>query len=166
MPVSTKRSPTRQKWSVRLRVRTTHLGKGLFARQRFRKGQRIGEAVGEIIIDAEYDSRQCIELSETHVLEPGPPFRYLNHSCEPNCELFSWKPDGRGDESHRVYVQAIRNIQPGDELTIDYAWQAEAAIPCLCTAENCRGWIVDIGELYRVKRGQGQQQGGRRRKRA
>ena len=149
------------KWSDRLRVRTTRVGKGLFARRRFRKGQQIGEVSGQIIVDAEYDSRHCIELSETHVLEPGTPFRYINHGCDPNCELFSWNGEGQ-----RVYVRAIRNIQPGNELTIDYAWEAEAAIPCLCTAKTCRGWIVAIEELHRVKRGVGRRRGSRSQKRA
>ena len=148
-------------WSDRLRVRTTRLGKGLFARRRFRKGQQIGEVTGRIIIDAEYDSRHCIELSETHVLEPGTPFRYMNHGCEPNCELFSWKGDGL-----KVYVRAIRTIPLGEELTIDYAWEAEAAIPCLCTAENCRGWIVAIEELHQVKRKMGRTLQERKAKRA
>lgn len=164
MPVST--NCPRKKWSDKLRVRTTHLGKGVFARKRFRKSQIVGEAIGKIIINAEYDSRYCVELSDTHVLEPGAPFRYLNHSCEPNCELFSWEPDEWGDESHRVFVQALRTIQPGEELTIDYAWQAEAAIPCLCSAANCRGWIVDVSELPHLKRGPRQSGSGRARKRA
>ena len=136
--------------SDKISVRKTLLGKGVFARKRFRKGQIIGEAKGRIIVDEEYDSRYCIELSDTHVLEPGAPFRYLNHSCEPNCELFSWEPDEDGDESMNVHVSTLRTIELGEELTIDYAWQAEAAIPCLCAAERCRGWIVDADELHLV----------------
>jgi SET domain-containing protein len=145
-------------------VRKSHFGKGVFARRLFRKGQQIGEVSGRIIVDAKYQSRQCVELSETHVLEPAAPFRYLNHSCEPNCELFSWRPDARGDDSHRVYVLALRTIRVGEELTIDYAWKAEAAIPCLCAADNCRGWIVAADELYRLERKLGRRLRGRPRK--
>ncbi len=158
--------PGKFKWSDRLGVCDTQVGKGLFARQRFRKGQLVGEVTGKIIVGAEYDSRHCIELSRTHVLEPGVPFRYVNHKCQPNCELFSWKPDKHGDESDRVYVQAICTIQAGEELTIDYAWEAEAAIPCRCAAENCRGWIVAIEDLHRVKLRFGRSRQGRQRKRA
>jgi SET domain-containing protein len=135
-----------------VRLRNTVKGKGVFALKRFRKSQRVGEVSGTIIEGIDYDSRYCIELSDTHVLEPTGIFRFLNHSCEPNCELFSWKPDDLGDESHRVFVEALRKIEPGDELTIDYAWNAEAAIPCLCGAESCRGWIVDPDEINQIKR--------------
>jgi len=167
MHVAQKRSSkTTSKWSEKLRVRTTKLGKGLFARRQFRKGQTIGEAVGKLIESEDYDSRHCVEISDNMVLEPAAPFRYLNHSCEPNCELFSWEPDEDGDESHRVFVQAMRTIRAGEELTIDYAWQADAAIPCLCSATNCRGWIVDINELHKVRRSVGRSSKGLRRKRA
>lgn len=167
MPVKKRvASPNTSTWTEKLKVRSTLTGKGVFARKQFRRGQQIGEVVGRIIVDAEYDSRYCIELSDTHVLEPIAPFRFLNHSCEPNCELFSWEPDNRGDDSHRVFVQAIRTIRPGEQLTIDYAWEAGAAIPCLCAAKTCRGWIVDPDELHRVKRYQGRLNGGRKRKRA
>ena len=152
--------------SEKIRVRATNVGKGVFARKRFRKGQVIGEAVGKIIVSQDYDSRYCIELSDNHVLEPGAPFRFLNHSCEPNCELFSWEPDESGDESHRVFISTMCAIQPGEELTIDYAWQAEAAIPCLCSTESCRGWIVDADELHKVRRSVSRLAAARRRKRA
>lgn len=167
MPVKQRIAIKKDKTSLeKVRVRTTSIGKGVFALRLIRRGQQIGEVTGRIIVDADYDSRYCIELSETEVLEPVAPFRFLNHSCEPNCELFSWEPDESGDESHRVFVQAIRTIRPGEELTIDYAWEAGAAIPCLCAAESCRGWIVDPDELHRVKRYQGRSGTARKRKRA
>ena len=140
------------KWTDLVGVRKTELGKGVFARKRFRKNQVVSEVRGTIIVDADYDSRYCIELSDTHVLEPGTPFRFLNHCCAPNCELYSWEPDERGDESHRVHLQALRTIEQGEELTIDYAWPADAAIPCRCAVETCRGWIVDLDELADLKR--------------
>ena len=95
MPVIQQRSSKKKKLSEKIRVRETNMGKGVFARQRFRKGQIVGEATGKIIISDDYDSRHCVELSNDQVLEPAAPFRYLNHSCEPNCELFSWEPDER-----------------------------------------------------------------------
>ena len=30
----------------------------------------------------------------------------------------------------------------GEELTIDYGWEAEVAIPCACNSSRCRGWVV------------------------
>jgi len=129
-------------------IRKTAVGKGVFARRQFRKGQTIGELTGEIVVNEDYDSRYCIELTETHVLEPDAPFRFVNHSCEPNCELFSWEEDEGTPNEHRVYLCALRTIRVGEELSIDYAWPADAAIPCLCQADGCRGWIVDPDEVH------------------
>jgi len=33
--------------------------------------------------------RYCMDIGNGRVLEPHAPFRYVNHSCEPNCE-FDW----------------------------------------------------------------------------
>ncbi len=38
-------------------------------------------------------------------------------------------------------------VHAGEELTIDYGWPAEVAIPCLCGSRHCRGWIVDPDEV-------------------
>jgi SET domain-containing protein len=161
MPVNPSKS-----YSDKFSVRKTPKGKGVFARKKFRKNQTIGELIGKILVDAEYDSRHCIELSDTHVLEPVAPLRFLNHSCQPNCEIFSLEPDEAGDESHRVFLAALRTIQPEEELTIDYAWPADAAIPCLCRADNCRGWIVDLAELKRIPKQLSRKAAGLVRKRA
>jgi hypothetical protein len=51
-----------------------------------------------------------------------------------------------------VLIGARQAIQPGQELTIDYAWPANAAIPCLCQSKSCRGWIVAAKELRKLRR--------------
>lgn len=125
------------------------LGRGVYALRRLRRNQTIGEITGRIVEDPHYGSEYCIELGPDRNLEPQAPFRYLNHSCEPNCEVFSWKPR-RGEDpsvSDRLWLQALRTIEPGEELTIDYAWSAEAAIRCHCQADGCRGWVVSPEEL-------------------
>ncbi len=132
-------------------IRPTPLGQGVFAQRRFAAGDVIGEILGEVIDDPDYSTRYGMDLGGTLTLEPAPPFRFLNHSCQPNCELFQWtSEDGEDEEedwSRRMWLAAIRDIEPGEEMTIDYAWPADAAIPCLCNASNCRGWIVDTAEL-------------------
>jgi SET domain-containing protein len=82
-----------------------------------------------------------MDLGEGRSLEPVAPFRFLNHSCQPNCEIFSWETDEPRRHA-RLWLQALTAIEPGNELTIDYAWPADAAIPCVCGAAGCRGWIV------------------------
>lgn len=66
--------------------------------------------------------------------------------CPTNCELVTWE-DAEGHLDHELCVHALREIQPGEELTIDYGWPGEAAIRCLCGHESCRGWVVSECEL-------------------
>jgi hypothetical protein len=130
-------------------TRETTVGLGVFARQRFRAYQIIGDICGAIIYDRVYDSDYCMELGEGRALEPAGVFRYLNHSCTPNCEIFYFEPsDGEQETlSDRIRLRAQRPIAAGHELTIDYAWPAECAIPCRCGAASCRGWIVAADEV-------------------
>lgn len=124
-------------------------GKGVFARQPIPKGTEIGQVLGKVIDDPEYSSTYCIDLGNSLSLEPGTPFRYLNHRCEPNCALHTLDveyEDGSPAPSE-VYVEALSDIPKGTELTIDYQWSADGAIKCLCGAENCRGWVVALEEL-------------------
>ena len=74
-------------------------------------------------------------------------FRYLNHSCEPNCEFDWFNVDGSNGDVAPLYLIALRDIWPNEELTIDYNWPAISAIPCHCAAASCRGWIVSFDEL-------------------
>ena len=127
-------------------------GKGLFAKKRFRPGQQIGEFTGEFINDPDYGSDYCIDLGDDCSLEPGEPWRFVNHSCEPNSKLFLVYEDDDPLEERKVVLEALRNIQPGVELTIDYEWPADSAIPCGCESPKCRGWIVDPTELHLLKR--------------
>jgi hypothetical protein len=90
-------------------------------------------------------------------LEPRAPFRYLNHCCEPNSQLFSFDceyEDGTAAPPE-IHVEAIADIPEGAELTIDYAWGADGAIKCLCGAAACRGWVVCPEELPTVLKRQG-----------
>src|SRR5688572_26162737 len=100
-------------------VRESRLGKGVFTLQPFRKFQIIGDVCGAIITGAQYDSAYCMELGRGRTLEPTGPFRFLNHSCDPNCELFYQEPTNADDEPpDRLWLKALRPIEIGDELTI------------------------------------------------
>lgn len=136
-----------------IRVKKTSLGKGVFARQAFGVDEVVGEIDGDVV-GLDWESSYCMDLGGKALLEPHWPFRFLNHSCEPNCELMLWKyrkVDGK--KLHRIWVNTIRTIDVGDEMTIDYAWPAETAMRCLCGAKNCRGWVADKDELKKEKRG-------------
>jgi hypothetical protein len=137
-------------WRKVLSVRSTAAGKGLFARKLFRKRQAIGHMDGTVITGDDYDPDYVVDLGDVGVLDPDVPFRYLNHSCEPNCELLEWQ--STRNAGPQIWVHAIKTVRQSDQLTIDYGWPAESAIPCLCGTASCRGWVVDQSELARVKR--------------
>lgn len=64
------------------------------------------------------------------------PARLINHSCEPNAEAIQ--------HGKRIYLQALREIQIGEEITFDYGFEAEtyADHPCHCGSPSCIGFIV------------------------
>jgi hypothetical protein len=140
----------RFEWRNSIILRSTNVGKGLFARKLFRKRQAIGHMKGKLITGDDYDPDYVVDMGELGVLEPHAPFRYLNHSCEPNCELLEW--ESTKTPYPQIWVHALRTVRPSEQLTIDYGWPAESAIPCLCGSPSCRGWVVDQSELDRVLR--------------
>lgn len=136
-----------------VRVRDSSNGIGLFAVKSVAKGSVIGLVNGEIVDNDERDPRYLMELDNDLLLIPASPFRYLNHSCNPNSELFMWDDDEPDPVTgtRNLYVAALRTVRSGDEVTIDYAWPACIAIPCHCGSRQCRGWIVDKDELHLVQ---------------
>ena len=134
----------------RVVVGDSSIGKAVFSRLYFQAGTKIARISGTIVDNAVYGSSYCIGLDDGHALEPTPPFRFLNHSCEPNCELINWEGDCPSD--CEICLHSLVAIRPGDELTIDYAWTADAAIACSCGSAACRGWIVSLDELSLVQR--------------
>jgi uncharacterized protein len=72
---------------------------------------------------------------------------FVNHSCDPNCESDQIKG--------RIWIVAIRDIAPGEELTYDYnIYDAEPGedASCHCGAPNCRGTMLCEEEVARHKR--------------
>jgi uncharacterized protein len=132
-------------------------GRGVYAVTPIRKGTRVIEYVGERISHAEADRRYVLKgdddghtflfiASNRTVIDAGVngnDARFINHSCNPNCETVI--------EGSRVFIDAIRNIRPGEELAYDYqlTWEstddpAELALyACRCGAQRCRGTMLD-----------------------
>lgn len=131
-----------------VRVGQTHVGRGVFARRRLRPDLVLGQILGEHLDDHPEDSSYVMELPSGKLLDPAAPLRFVNHSCDPNCEIFYWEADAGEVQEDRLWLQTIRPIEPGEELLIDYSWPAEAAIPCRCGAANCRGWICNPEQLH------------------
>lgn len=76
----------------------------------------------------------------------GNDSRFINHSCEPNCE------GHENAQGTRVYIVALRDIAEGEELLYDYALtiddeitpELKAQYTCLCGAESCRGTMLAL----------------------
>jgi SET domain-containing protein len=133
-------------------------GRGGFATRAIRKGERIveytGERVSHAVADRRYgpdDPTQPIHtllftVDEHTVIDAGRggnASRYINHSCDPNTEAV--------DEDGRIFLEAIRDIAPGEELTYDYGfeekgpWRPEWDVMyrCECGAKKCRGSMLN-----------------------
>ena len=133
-------------------------GLGVFATAPVKARFAIGRVLGEIK-PKDYRSDYCVEFGDG-ALEPFAPYRFLNHSCDPNCEFIEWtidvplfNNDSSSDEpSRELWLHAIRDVKEGEELTVDYGWEWRSAIPCLCGSPNCRGWICRVEDLEELRR--------------
>jgi hypothetical protein len=115
----------------------------------FAANEVVGPIEGTIMEDDLYESDYCMEVGDS-ALEPEPPFRYLNHSCHPNCALIEC--DGEeGLGPPELWLKVTAAIAPGEQMTIDYAWPAESALPCTCGCPDCRHWIVAAEELSQAR---------------
>lgn len=131
-------------------------GRGAFALRRIRRGTRLIEYLGERVSHEEADQRY-----ENRARDDGHTFlfivdartvidagvdgneaRFINHSCDPNCETVI--------ERRRVFIEAARTIQPGEELSYDYQLGRSEDDPpdvdeiyaCHCGHANCRGTML------------------------
>lgn len=86
------------------------------------------------------DDKYSLILEDGIFFDMVDQTRWVNHSCEPNVVVEAGvSRQGNG----WAQLQALRDINPGDELFYDYALPAELKERCHCGARTCRGWIVD-----------------------
>src|SRR4051812_9562344 len=131
-------------------------GMGAFALRRIAKGTRIVEYLGERIGHREANRRYDKKSAEDNhtflfvvdrgiVIDAGTngnDARFINHGCDPNCESVI--------EDRRVFIEALRTIQPGEELKYDYSIGRDRDDPpnvdeifaCHCGVEQCRGTML------------------------
>lgn len=124
-------------------------GSGLFANRSFKKGEFIEYIKGPTQrIDIYNMSKELAKKSlnwigyskEVWINTDHSPFRFINHSCDPSAAVLT---------KRKVY--ALRDINAGDEITMDYSlndadhfWTINN---CRCGAKNCRGTIRSIQHL-------------------
>ena len=134
-----------------IKLGDTPYGKGVFASKKIKGGMPVGKIEGEFHPDKKYDSEYCMSFNDG-ALEPEEPYRFVNHSCEPNCELVELvvADQNSGKVFHELWIYALTDIKRGEQLTLDYAWPYTDAIECQCGSPNCRGWIVAADEVEKV----------------
>lgn len=123
-------------------------GKAVYARDALEAGELVAVWSGRIVSADELDElppeirRHTVQVEERLYLaslSPDEPPDFINHSCEPNAGL-----DGQ------VAIVALHRIQPGEEVTIDYAMcdgSAYDEFECECGSALCRGRVT--GEDWR-----------------
>ena len=134
-----------------IKLGDTPYGMGVFASKKIKGGMPVGKIEGEFHPDKKYDSEYCMSFNDG-ALEPEEPYRFVNHSCEPNCELVELvvADQNSGKVFHELWIYALTDIKRGEQLTLDYAWPYTDAIECQCGSPNCRGWIVAANEVEKV----------------
>jgi uncharacterized protein len=120
-------------------------GVGAFAKGEITGGTRVLEYVGQKITKEE-SLRRCegnneyiFALDEQQDIDgnvPWNPARYINHSCDPNCEALL--------EGGRIWLVARRDIRPGEEITFNYGYDLTdyRDYPCHCGSPKCIGYMV------------------------
>ncbi|KAF5285438.1 hypothetical protein FQA39_LY16692 [Lamprigera yunnana] len=141
---------------------TVDKGWGVRTKMPIKSGEFILEYVGEVVADYEFKERMasryahdihhyCLHFDGGFVIDGhrmGGDGRFVNHSCEPNCEMQKWSVNGQ----FRMALFALRDIKDGEEITYDYNFSlfnpAEGQ-ECKCGSANCRGVIG--GKSQRVR---------------
>ncbi|MCF7798397.1 SET domain-containing protein-lysine N-methyltransferase [Candidatus Woesearchaeota archaeon] len=133
--------------------------KGAFALRDIPRGTQIIEYKGKLISKELSDKRAnehrkqgelwIFTLNKAYDIDAsrqGNDARFINHSCEPNCEAVNY-------DDEELWIEATRDIKKGEELTYNYGFdEPDEAYPCLCGAKGCRGWIV--AENYKFSPGE------------
>jgi uncharacterized protein len=133
-------------------------GRGVFARRDIASGTRLVEYTGARISHDEADRRHpdddddgnhhtfLFAVDDRLVIDAttgGNESRFINHSCDPNCEIVIAR--------RRVFVDALRDIVKGEEILYDYWYMSDETYtledlrkiyPCRCGSPTCRGTLA------------------------
>lgn len=136
------------------RFMTENKGWGIRSKVPIQSGSFIIEYVGEVVSEREFKHRMtsiyaqdshhyCLHMDGGIVIDGhrmGGECRFVNHSCEPNCEIQKWTVNGL----YRMALFSLRDIKPGEELCYDYnfsLFNPHEGQSCRCGSEKCRGVI-------------------------
>ena len=131
-------------------------GRGVYAAEFIPKGKCIIEYTGQRIPEKDAPDEKTsphtfyFGLENGAVINPvvgGNEARWINHCCDPNCESL--------EKKNRIFIHALRDIEPGEELSYDYALEIDEPITekstkqyeCRCGSSNCRGTMLELQPL-------------------
>lgn len=137
-------------------IKTPGKGWGLITLRDIKKGEFVNEYIGELIDEEECRARiklaqennvtnfYMLTIDKDRIIDAGPKgnySRFMNHSCQPNCETQKWTVNG----DTRVGLFAIRDVPVGTELTFNYNLDClgNEKMVCRCGAPNCSGFLGD-----------------------
>ena len=158
------RGPITSKY-IEVRESEIH-GTGVFASTKVPKGKKVIEYVGEKITKKESARRSIalieknrgsetdgavyiFEVNKRHDIDGNIPentARFINHSCDPNCE-----PDVI---KNRVWLISTRKIKKGEELSYNYGFDLDdyEEHKCRCGAKECIGYITAEDNWPKLKK--------------
>ncbi|XP_053931800.1 histone-lysine N-methyltransferase SETD2-like [Cuculus canorus] len=147
-------------------ILTEDKGWGLRAAKDLPPDTFIMEYCGEVLDHKEFKARRkeyarnknvhsyFVAVKENEIIDAtqkGNYSRFMNHSCEPNCEAQKWMVNGQ----LRVGLFTTKLVPSGSELTFDYQFQqySKEAQKCFCGSANCRGYLGgEKGVIIRAAR--------------
>ena len=157
-------SPTEVRMARKIVARRSQIhGNGMFALAQIKKGERLIEYKGERRTheavdnddtgDVESGHTFLFTLNDEYVIDAnhgGNSARWINHSCSPNCEAVLEEADGKDRRKDRVFIESIRAIKPGEELTYDYGItldephtaRLKKIWACRCGSKKCTGTML------------------------
>ncbi len=142
-------------------------GNGVFAARPIPAGTTVFQYAGRRITPEQADAQPpanpdepfhtfFFALSSGMVIDGaqrGNDARWINHSCEPNCQA------QENEDGTRVYIVTLRDIEAGEELFYDYGLVMDAKITksvrdqyaCYCGADKCRGTMLALPRKKKAK---------------
>jgi uncharacterized protein len=156
-PARKRSTPAAKHRGPRIQVRRSGIhGKGVFALAPITEGERILEYTGSLITwkqakklpphnPDDPNHTFYFHIDDKHVidgLDGGNAAKWINHACGPNCEA--------DEEGARVFIKALRDIAPGEELNYDYGLildgrhtkKVKKEFACRCGTPECRGTML------------------------
>lgn len=111
------------------------------------KGEYILEYTGEVISSEHFKHRRSEMANKKNfyflqfqnkiidAFNKGSDARFVNHSCNPNCQIEIWTVDNQ----KRIGLFAIKSIKEGEEITYNYNFMSDESYPCFCGSRCCSG---------------------------